>query len=210
MTAPFFDPEEIVSTLGLLGVLGTLFVETGLLIGLVLPGDSLLFVAGLAASESALLAVGVQLSLPLLLIFAPIAAFLGTQTGYLFGRHYGQSLFNRPDGKIFTAAKVHQAEEWLHKYGPFKAMLLGRFIPIVRTLMPPLYGILNMNVKRFTLLNLISSVIWTDSVLLLGYILGERVKGSVDKYLLPIIGLVIIVSFIPIAIEIFKARKKTS
>ena len=78
-----FDPQEIVSTLGLLGVLGTLFVETGLLIGLVLPGDSLLFVSGIAASESALRAVGVQLSLPLLLLFAPIAAFLGTQTGFL-------------------------------------------------------------------------------------------------------------------------------
>ncbi len=204
-----FDPQEIISTLGLLGVLGTLFVETGLLIGLVLPGDSLLFVSGIAASESALRAVGVQLSLPLLLLFAPIAAFLGTQTGFLLGRRYGRGLFNRPDGKIFTAAKVHHAEEWLHKYGPFKAMLLGRFIPIVRTLMPPLYGILNLEIKKFTILNLISSIIWTDSVLLLGYILGEKIKGSVDKYLLPIIGLVIVISFIPIAIEIMKARKKT-
>jgi membrane-associated protein len=204
-----FDPQEIISTLGLLGVLGTLFVETGLLIGLVLPGDSLLFVSGIAASESALRAVGVQLSLPLLLLFEPIAAFLGTQTGFLLGRRYGRGLFNRPDGKIFTAAKVHHAEEWLHKYGPFKAMLLGRFIPIVRTLMPPLYGILNLEIKKFTVLNLISSIIWTDSVLLLGYILGEKIKGSVDKYLLPIIGLVIVISFIPIAIEILKARKKT-
>ncbi len=204
-----FDPQEIISTLGLLGVLGTLFVETGLLIGLVLPGDSLLFVSGIAASESALRAVGVQLSLPLLLLFAPIAAFLGTQTGFLLGRRYGRGLFNRPDGKIFTAAKVDHAEEWLHKYGPFKAMLLGRFIPIVRTLMPPLYGILNLEIKKFTVLNLISSIIWTDSVLLLGYILGEKIKGSVDKYLLPIIGLVIVISFIPIAIEIMKARKKT-
>ncbi len=203
-----FDPQEIISTLGLLGVLGTLFVETGLLIGLVLPGDSLLFVSGIAASESALRAVGVQLSLPLLLLFAPIAAFLGTQTGFLFGRRYGRALFNRPDGKIFTAAKVDHAEEWLHKYGPFKAMLLGRFIPIVRTLMPPLYGMLNLDIKKFTLLNLFSSIIWTDSVLLLGYILGEKIKGSVDKYLLPIIGLVIVISFIPIAIEIMKARKK--
>ena len=205
-----FDPQEIISTLGLLGVLGTLFVETGLLIGLVLPGDSLLFISGIAASESALRAVGVQLSLPLLLLFAPIAAFLGTQTGFLFGRRYGRALFNRPDGKIFTAAKVDHAEEWLHKYGPFKAMLLGRFIPIVRTLMPPLYGMLNLDIKKFTLLNLFSSIIWTDSVLLLGYILGEKIKGSVDKYLLPIIGLVIVISFIPIAIEIIKARKKTS
>ena len=203
-----FDPQEIISTLGLLGVLGTLFVETGLLIGLVLPGDSLLFISGIAASESALRAVGVQLSLPLLLLFAPIAAFLGTQTGFLFGRRYGRALFNRPDGKIFTAAKVDHAEEWLHKYGPFKAMLLGRFIPIVRTLMPPLYGMLNLDIKKFTLLNLFSSIIWTDSVLLLGYILGEKIKGSVDKYLLPIIGLVIVISFIPIAIEIMKARKK--
>ena len=146
----------------------------------------------------------------MLLLFAPIAAFLGTQTGFLFGRRYGRALFNRPDGKIFTAAKVDHAEEWLHKYGPFKAMLLGRFIPIVRTLMPPLYGMLNLDIKKFTLLNLFSSIIWTDSVLLLGYILGEKIKGSVDKYLLPIIGLVIVISFIPIAIEIIKARKKTS
>ena len=205
-----FDPQQIISTLGLLGVLGVLFTETGLLIGLVLPGDSLLFLAGIAASGSALSAVGVQLSLPLLLVLSPIAAFLGTQSGFLLGRRYGRAFFNRPDGKIFTAAKVHHAEEWLHKYGPFKAMLLGRFIPIVRTLMPPLYGMLNLDIKRFTLLNLFSSILWTDSVLLLGYILGERVKGSVDKYLLPIIGLVIVVSFIPIAIEIIKARKKTN
>jgi membrane-associated protein len=87
-------------------------------------------------------------------------------------------------------------------------MMLGRFIPIVRTLMPPLYGMLNLSTKRFALLNLVSSILWTDGVLLLGYILGERVKGSVDKYLLPIIGLVIVVSFIPILIEIIKTRKK--
>ena len=74
--------------------------------------------------------------------------------------------------------------------------------------MPPLYGMLNLSTKRFTLLNLVSSILWTDGVLLLGYILGERVKGSVDKYLLPIIGLVIVVSFIPIIVEIIKTRKK--
>ena len=204
-----FDPQQIISTLGLLGVLGALFAETGLLIGLVLPGDSLLFVAGIAASGSALSAVGVQLSLPLLLVLSPIAAFLGTQTGFLFGRRFGRGFFNRPDGKIFSAAKVQHAEEWLHKYGPFKAIMLGRFIPIVRTLMPPLYGMLNLSTKRFTWLNLVSSILWTDGVLLLGYILGEKVKGSVDKYLLPIIGLVIVISFIPIAIEIMKTRKKT-
>ena len=203
-----FDPQQIISTLGLLGVLGALFAETGLLIGLVLPGDSLLFVAGIAASGSALSAVGVQLSLPLLLVLSPIAAFLGTQTGFLFGRWFGRDFFNRPDGKIFSAAKVQHAEEWLHKYGPFKAMMLGRFIPIIRTLISPLYGIFNLEIRKFTLLNFISAVIWTDSVLLLGYILGEKVKGSVDKYLLPIIGLVIVISFIPIAIEIIKARKK--
>ena len=203
-----FDPQQIISTLGLLGVLGALFAETGLLIGLVLPGDSLLCVAGIAASGSALSAVGVQLSLPLLLVLSPIAAFLGTQTGFLFGRRFGRDFFNRPDGKIFSAAKVQHAEEWLHKYGPFKAMMLGRFIPIIRTLISPLYGILNLEIRKFTLLNFISAVIWTDSVLLLGYILGEKVKGSVDKYLLPIIGLVIVISFIPIAIEIIKARKK--
>lgn len=204
------EPQQIVSTLGILGVLGALFVETGLLIGLILPGDSLLFVAGIAASGSALNTLGVQLSLPLLLICSPIAAFWGSQVGFLLGRRYGRAFFNRPDGKIFTSAKVDHAEEWLHKYGPFKAMLLGRFIPIVRTLISPLYGILNLELKKFTLLNLLSAIIWTDGVLLLGYILGEKIEGSVDKYLLPIIGLVIAISFIPIAIEIAKTKKRSN
>ena len=105
-------------------VAGIVFIETAFLVGFFLPGDSLLFVAGIAASGSALNTVGVQLSLPLLLVLSPIAAFLGTQTGFLFGRRFGRGFFNRPDGKIFSAAKVHHAEEWLHKYGPFKAMML--------------------------------------------------------------------------------------
>jgi len=169
--ADFLNPEAIVTGLGTLGVVVTLFVEVGLLIGIVLPGDSLLFVAGLAAGTDAL---GFQLSLTALLVFCPIAAFLGSELGYYIGVRYGRSLFNRPDGRIFNQERVRYAEHWFNRYGPGKAIIFGRYVPIVRTLMSPLAGILKMDKKRFTFWNALSAVIWTSSILIVGYLLGER------------------------------------
>lgn len=200
----FLNPEAIVTGLGTLGVLLTLFVEVGLLIGLVLPGDSLLFVAGLAAGTDAL---GFQLSLFTLLIFCPIAAFLGSELGYFIGARYGRSLFDRPDGRIFNQERVRYAEEWFNRYGPGKAIIFGRYIPIVRTLMSPLAGILKMDKTKFTFWNALSALLWTSSILIIGFLLGERVSGSIDKYLLPIVLTLILVSMIPVLRELLKKKK---
>lgn len=200
----FLNPEAIVTGLGTLGVVLTLFVEVGLLIGLVLPGDSLLFVAGLAAGTDAL---GFQLSLFTLLIFCPIAAFLGSELGYFIGARYGRSLFDRTDGRIFNQERVRYAEEWFNRYGPGKAIIFGRYIPIVRTLMSPLAGILKMDKKKFTFWNALSALLWTSSILIIGFLLGERVSGSIDKYLLPIVLTLILVSMIPVLRELLKKKK---
>ena len=204
-----FDAHSIVTDLGLLGILGILFAETGLLIGLAFPGDSLLFVAGVAASGTgAALLNGNQLPVAPLFIGAPIAAITGSFVGRWIGAKYGRKLFDRPDGRFFTQARVVQTEKWLGKYGIGKALVLARFIPFVRTLINPMVGIINISNKTFIFWNILGAIIWTDTILLLGYLLGEKVKGSIDKYLLPIVGLIIILSLLPIVFEVLRERKR--
>ena len=204
-----FDAHSIVTDLGLLGILGILFAETGLLIGLAFPGDSLLFVAGVAASGTgAALLNGNQLPVAPLFIGAPIAAITGSFVGRWIGAKYGRKLFDRPDGRFFTQARVVQTEKWLGKYGIGKALVLARFIPFVRTLINPMVGIINVSNKTFIFWNILGAIIWTDTVLLLGYLLGEKIKGSIDTYLLPIIGLIIFLSLLPIFFEVLRERKR--
>ena len=204
-----FDAHSIVTDLGLLGILGILFAETGLLIGLAFPGDSLLFVAGVAASGTgAALLNGNQLPVAPLFIGAPIAAITGSFVGRWIGAKYGRKLFDRPDGRFFTQARVVQTEKWLGKYGIGKALVLARFIPFVRTLINPMVGIINVSNKTFIFWNIIGAIIWTDTILLLGYLLGEKIKGSIDSYLLPIIGLIIFLSLLPIVFEVLRERKR--
>ena len=202
------DAKEIVATLGTLGVLATLFIETGLLVGLLLPGDSLLFVAGIAASGTAREIFGNQLSYVQLLIWAPIAATVGSQCGHWLGAKYGRPFFDRPNSRFFNQERVAQTERWLMKYGLGKALILSHFIPFVRTLINPLCGIIGIPAKKFFIWNIIGSYIWTVSLITAGYLLGERLEGSVDKYLLPIVALIIALSLAPIAIEFLKNRKK--
>ena len=200
-----FDAHSIVGDLGLIGILAIIFAETGLLIGLAFPGDSLLFIAGVAASGAgAAILGGASLDPIALFIAAPIAAITGSQFGYFLGEKYGRKLFSRPDGRFFNQSKVASTEKWLTKYGTGKALVLARFIPFVRTLINPLAGIIGVPKKKFVLWNVVGALIWTQSIIGAGYILGERLEGSVDKYLLPIIGLIILVSVIPVAIELFR------
>ncbi|HUW77923.1 MAG TPA: DedA family protein [Candidatus Nanopelagicaceae bacterium] len=198
----------IVATLGLVGVLFVLFVETGLLIGLVLPGDSLLFVAGVSASGTATALVGTHLSLPALLIGAPFAAVLGAQVGHYIGAKYGRPFFDRPDGRVFNQRRVVRAEEWLAKYGEGRAIILARFVPVVRTLVNPLAGVLKVPAGRFFRWNLIGGILWTETVALIGFWLGEKLKGSVDRYLLPLVAIIIVISVIPIGLELRAERKR--
>ena len=204
------DAKEIVATLGTLGVLATLFIETGLLVGLLLPGDSLLFVAGIAASGTAKELFGNQLSYTQLLIWAPIAATVGSQCGHWLGAKYGRPFFDRPNSRFFNQERVAKTERWLMKYGLGKALILSHFIPFVRTLINPLCGIIGIPAKIFFIWNIIGSYIWTVSLITAGYLLGETLEGSVDKYLLPIIALIIALSLAPIVIEFIKDRKKGS
>ena len=204
-----FDAHSIVTDLGLIGILAIIFAETGLLIGLAFPGDSLLFIAGIAASGTgAALLNGNQLPTAELFIGAPIAAIAGSIVGRWFGAKYGRKLFDRPDGRFFTQARVVQTEKWLAKYGVGKALLLARFIPFVRTLINPIVGNINIPNRVFIFWNVLGAIIWTDGILFLGYILGEKIEGSVDKYLLPIIGLIILLSLLPIFFELYRERKR--
>ena len=200
-----FDAHSIVGDLGLIGILTIIFAETGLLVGLAFPGDSLLFIAGVAASGSgAAILGGASLNPILLFALSPFAAIIGSTVGYWFGEKYGRKLFDRPDGRIFNHHKVAATEKWLTKYGIGKALVLARFVPFVRTLINPMCGIIGVPKKQFLVWNAVGALIWTQGVIGLGFVLGDVLEGSVDKYLLPVIGLIVFVSVIPVLIELFK------
>ena len=199
------DADSVISTLGLIGVLGIIFMETGLLIGLVFPGGEVVFLAGIAASNSGAAALGdAKLSTPLLFTLAPVAAIVGGEVGYWFGRTYGRKFFDRPDSRFFNQKMVATIEKWLVKYGPRKALVFGRFIPFARTLINPVCGVANLDRKLFSTWNAIGAIIWTQVAIGIGYLLGDAIEGSVNKYLYPIIALIVLVTLVPLLFEIFK------
>jgi len=205
IAANLFDAHSIVGDLGLIGVLAIIFAETGLLIGLAFPGDSLLFIAGIAASSAgAEILSGASLDTPAIFIGAPLVAIIGSQFGHFVGGKYGRKLFDRPNGRFFTQDRVTQTEKWLTKYGVGKALILARFIPFVRTLINPMVGIIGYPARKFFIWNSLGAILWTQLILGAGYILGERISGSIDKYLLPIIALIVLVSVAPVALEVLK------
>jgi membrane-associated protein len=203
-----FDANSVVSTLGLIGVLGIIFMETGLLIGLVFPGGEVVFLAGIAASGTGTQILGdAKLSAPLLFALAPVAAIVGGEVGYWFGKKYGRKFFERPNSKFFNLKMVETTERWLIRYGPRKALIFGRFIPFARTLINPVCGVVNLERKLFSTWNAIGAIIWTQVAIGIGYLLGDLIEGSVDKYLLPIVGLIVLLSLIPMALETLRERK---
>jgi len=202
------DANSIVSTLGLIGVLGVIFMETGLLIGLVFPGGEVVFLAGIAASGSGAALLGdAKLSAPLLFTLAPIAAISGGEVGYWFGKKYGRGFFERGETRFYNKKMVETIEKWLLKYGPRKALVIGRFIPFVRTLINPVCGVANLDRKLFSTWNAIGAIIWTQVAIGIGYLLGDAIEGSVNKYLYPIVGLIVVVSVLPIAFDTYRHRK---
>ncbi len=207
------DPRSLLQAFGILGVGFALFAETGLLVGFFLPGDSLLFLAGIAASAVAGDLVGVQLSLPALLVVAPIAAVAGAQLGHYLGARFGRRLFARPDSRLFKAEYVDRAEDYFQRYGPAKAVVLARFIPIVRTFGNPVAGVLRMPGRRFLLWNIVGAAAWTESILLVGYFLAGSLRNrlgaaNIDKYLLPAVAVVVAISLLPIAIGTWRERRR--
>jgi len=203
-----FDANSVVSTLGLIGVLGIIFMETGLLIGLVFPGGEVVFLAGIAASSTGTQILGeAKLSAPLLFALAPVAAIAGGEVGYWFGKKYGRKFFERPNSRFFNLKMVETTERWLIRYGPRKALIFGRFIPFARTLINPVCGVVNLDRKLFSTWNAIGAIIWTQVAIGIGYLLGDLIEGSVDKYLLPIVGLIVLLSLVPMALETLRERK---
>jgi membrane-associated protein len=197
------DPHSLLAALGAFGAFLLLFAETGLLIGFFLPGDSLLFTAGLLCATNADRTV--HLSLPVVLVAAAAGALSGAQVGYAIGRKAGPALLDRPDRPRLQEA-VGRADRALRRYGPGKAIVLARFIPFVRTVLNPLAGTVGVPVRRFTRWQIVGGLAWTFGITLAGYALGSRIP-SIDRYLLPIIAVIVVVSLLPILAEVRRSRR---
>jgi membrane-associated protein len=193
------DANSIVSTLGLIGVLGVIFIETGLLIGLVFPGGEVIFLAGIAASGSGAVLLGdAKLSAPLLFALAPVAAITGGEVGYWFGKKYGRGFFETGKTRFYNKKMVETIERWLLKYGPRKALVIGRFIPFARTLINPVCGVANLDRRIFSTWNAIGAIIWTQVAIGIGYLLGDTFTGKADTYILIVVLIIVLISLVPL------------
>ena len=197
------NPKQIFDSLSPYGEVVAwliVFAETGLLLGFFLPGDSLLFTAGVLAGQG-------KLQLWLLLPGAFVGAFVGAEVGYLIGTRVGPALFRRPDSRFFKQEYVGRTHEFFERHGS-KAVLLARFVPVVRTFTPVMAGVGKMDRRVYTLYNLIGALVWAVGVTLLGYVLGNAIGGNIDNYLLPLIALIILISFIPVYLEWRRAKRR--
>jgi membrane-associated protein len=192
------DLVGLIKAVGYVGLFAIVFAETGLFLGFFLPGDSLLFIAGFLAADN-------FFSLPVLLFGLFISAVLGNLLGYEFGRRIGPKLFSREDSLIFKKAHALKAQGFYDKHGS-KTILLARFMPIVRTFAPIVAGVANMRYPVFFLYNLVGALLWTIGLVLLGYFLGNVI--DVDKYLLPIVLIIILLSFLPALVAYLREKRR--
>ena len=194
------DLEQFTRTIGLFGVFGVVFAETGLLIGFFLPGDSLLFTAGFLASQ------GVFEIWPLSL-GCFVACVLGNVAAYAFGARVGRRLFERPDSRFFKQQHLTKAHAFYEKHGA-KALVLARFIPAVRVFAPIVAGVSAMDYRKFTIVNVVGGALWALGLTWAGYKLGQTIP-NVDRYLLPIVILIVFVSVLPAVVHVWRARKSS-
>jgi membrane-associated protein len=199
-------PQHLLDVFGVVGVLVVLFAETGLLIGIVLPGDSLLFVAGYATVAGNSLPGDLHLPLGWLLVAAPLGALVGAQVGYELGRRAGPAVFNRPESQLFRPAHVDRTREVLHRFGPGRAVVLARFVPIVRTLLNPLAGAAGMSARTFVLWNVVGGIVWTVGLILLGHAVGN--VSFVRTHIEVLAVLVVLLSVLPLAFELTRRRRR--
>lgn len=180
---------------------GIIFAETGLLVGFFLPGDSLLFTAGLLVSTGAM-----PVNIWVLIVMLVVSGFIGNQLGYYIGYKAGPAIFNKPDSRLFKKQHVDNAHAFFERHGG-KALILARFVPIVRTFVPVIVGVAKMDMRKFLLFNAIGAIAWAGGVTYLGYVLGYNfpwVQNNLDIIFLAIVA----VSVIPIGIEFLKAISK--
>ena len=193
------SPKDLIDTFGLAGIAAIIFAESGLLIGFFLPGDSLLFLAGLFAATHQF-----NLHLSTLIPVVVIAAIAGDQVGYLFGKRVGPSLFDRPNSKLFKQENVQRAQAYFDERGPY-TIFLARFVPIVRTFAPIVAGVGKMKYSLFLRWNVIGGLAWGAGVTAIGATLGKSFP-KIENYLLPISAGVVLLSVIPIILE-FRRKK---
>jgi membrane-associated protein len=199
------DPEHLIDTFGLLGIFAIVFAESGLLIGFFLPGDALLFTAGFFASGPSSIPESLHLPLVPLILGIWVAAIVGDQVGYAFGQRVGPALFRRPDSRFFKQANVEKAQEFFERYGP-RAIVIARFVPVVRTFVPISAGVSKMEYRTFVRWNVIGGTIWAFGVTLLGYFLGQVdfIADNIELAIVVVVG----ISCAPIAFEVLKHRRQ--
>jgi membrane-associated protein len=191
------NPTHLIDTFGLLGMMVVLFAECGLLVGFFLPGDSLLFTAGL------LVAGGLVAPLWLVLLLLPVAAVAGNLVGWWIGRTAGPTVFQREDSRFFKQRHVQRAQDFFDRNGA-RTIVLARFVPVVRTFATVMAGVARMDFRRFALYSLVGGVLWTTTVTLLGYWLGHvaLVRNHIELFIVAVVA----VSLVPVAVEARRSR----
>jgi membrane-associated protein len=209
---PGFDFIQFAQTAGpiaaLLIVAAIIFAESGLLIGFFLPGDSILFTLGFLIQGTNSFTLDLNIHLTILFLF--MAAVLGDNVGYLFGRKLGPKLFTKPNSLLFRQENVQKAQDFYNKHGG-KTIIIARFIPIVRTFAPLIAGVAKMNHRTFMAYNLIGGALWTAGITYLGYFLGKLLQGlgvDIDVILLPIVAIILIASVAPALYHLLKDKKQ--
>lgn len=202
---PGMDLVDFVSWAGVIGVAFVIFAESGLLAGFFLPGDSLLITAGLLTHQKVL-----NIDIHLFVIILFVAALLGNNTGYLFGKHVGRRLFQRRESPIFHKSNLEKAEAFYEKYGS-RSVILACFVPFARTFVPILSGITKMSHASFAIFNTIGILLWAVGLTYLGYYAGAWLEShgvNVDHYLLPFIALIVLISVAPPLFHILKDKDR--
>ncbi len=193
------DPIFLIQTVGLIGIIFIIFAETGLFFGFFFPGDSLLFTAGILASQGIF-------NIYEIIIFCTVAAILGDSLGYWSGKKYGRKLFERDAGFFFKKKRIEDAEKFYARHGKY-TIIIARFVPIIRTFAPIVAGIGSMRYSTFISYNIFGGIIWVSGLSFLGYFLGGMISNP-DKYILPLALLIIFISIIPIIFKIIREKYK--
>lgn len=193
-----FDLQELIKSVGYVGLFGIVFAESGLFFGFFLPGDSLLVTAGLLATQG-------FFDIAVLILLLTMAAIMGDSVGYWTGKKFGRALFKKEKSLFFDKKHLERANSFFDKHGG-KALILARFVPIVRTFAPIAAGAGEMHYRKFLAFNVIGAILWACGMLLIGYFLGSIIP-DVDKYLIPVIFIIIFISLIPALLEGYKSHK---
>lgn len=201
-------PQHLINVLGVAGVLLILFAETGLLVGFFLPGDSLLFVAGYATVAHN--SLGLHLPMGWLIVAAAVGSVVGSEFGWAFGWFSGERLLARPHSRWFRPEYVDRTRAVFERFGPARAVALARLVPVVRTLMNPLAGIARMPLATFTVVNVVSGLVWVIAMILLGHYVGQVsfVRNHIDV----IAVLVVLLSIVPVLLHLWRDwhRRRTA